>query len=173
MVRTGEFGDWELTDILEGLITKSLVHGGRGGTPRFRLLETVKHYARRRLDISGEADMVSNRHLHYYVALVETLREALREAEQAARRRAWRWKGTMRAPRCTGRRSEGAEPRLAVGGWVAAALGDEWAVEGGACMDRGVIGDATDAERAAAPLWRRRSMLSACWPLDRATTGAP
>jgi predicted ATPase/DNA-binding SARP family transcriptional activator len=84
VVGAGEIGDWELLDILEGLIVKSLVQlDDAGGSPRFRLLETVRHYARRHLEISGEAGAVSDRHLSYYVELVETLREALRTREPA------------------------------------------------------------------------------------------
>jgi tetratricopeptide (TPR) repeat protein len=38
---------------------------------RYRLLETVRQYAQERLDESGERDPACERHLHFYLALVE------------------------------------------------------------------------------------------------------
>ena len=69
----GVDGDVEKADILElltNLVEKSLVTLEAEGK-RYRLLETVREYARERLDESGERDPTCARHLAYYVGLAE------------------------------------------------------------------------------------------------------
>ena len=56
--------------LLTNLVEKSLVTMDAGGE-RYRLLETVRHYALDRLASSGEADATRTRHLAFYVALAE------------------------------------------------------------------------------------------------------
>jgi predicted ATPase len=56
--------------IVEGLVAKSLVVPVRGGDhARFRLLETVKAYAERRLADAGEASSVHDRHFDHFYGL--------------------------------------------------------------------------------------------------------
>ena len=58
-------------DVLESLITQSLLRRtDDDGRVRFRLLETVRHYAAGRLDPS-EQDLLADRHLAFYLALAE------------------------------------------------------------------------------------------------------
>jgi non-specific serine/threonine protein kinase len=83
VVGGGSMDDYELLDVLDGLVTKSLAQLDTSGVPRFRLLETVRHFARLHLEASGEAPMVSDRHLQWYVELAEALRETLRGPGQA------------------------------------------------------------------------------------------
>ncbi|MBV9546434.1 MAG: tetratricopeptide repeat protein [Chloroflexi bacterium] len=73
-------------DVLSRLIGKSLVvaEPGRGGTLRYRLLETVRQYARERLHESGEYVAVRARHTDWYLSWLErfaaTGRRPLRSA---------------------------------------------------------------------------------------------
>jgi predicted ATPase/DNA-binding CsgD family transcriptional regulator len=61
-----------VADQLALLVDKSLlsrvVHEG---TSRYRMLETVRHYARERLEESGEAAALGERHRDYYVVFAE------------------------------------------------------------------------------------------------------
>jgi predicted ATPase len=62
----------EIADVLARLAEKSLVtveEGGRGR--RYRLLETVRMYARERLVEAGEQDALAARHAHWALALAE------------------------------------------------------------------------------------------------------
>ena len=59
----------DVLDRIEALLDKSLVQlEGRSG--RYRLLETVREYARHKMLDAGEADQVRERHLTFYVDLV-------------------------------------------------------------------------------------------------------
>ena len=66
----------EVIELLVRLVEKSLVatDSTRG---RYRLLETVRQYARELLAASGESDSVRGRHLDFYVAFSEQARAAL------------------------------------------------------------------------------------------------
>ncbi len=77
----------DVLDVLTGLVDKSLVlaeRPGRGGPTRYRLLETMRHYARERLAESGEAAAVRSRHLRRAVALAQAAEAGLEGPEQAA-----------------------------------------------------------------------------------------
>ena len=64
--------DGEVLDRLTSLIDKSLVAIEEGdGRFRYRLLETVRQYARERLVESGGAEAIRDRHRDYFVALAE------------------------------------------------------------------------------------------------------
>jgi len=52
------------------------------GGVRYRLLETLRHYGRERLAVSGEADGIRERHAVYYLALAEEAALHLHETEQ-------------------------------------------------------------------------------------------
>jgi len=65
--------DMEVLDLLPQLVNKSLVTmDDEGDEPRYRLLETIRQYARDKLMESGEAAEIRNRHLEYHVQLTET-----------------------------------------------------------------------------------------------------
>ncbi len=63
---------FRVLDLLSGLVDKSLVQvEEEGATARYRLLETIRVYARENLLTAGEIAEVRNRHLDFYVALTE------------------------------------------------------------------------------------------------------
>ncbi|MBA3653449.1 MAG: AAA family ATPase, partial [Actinobacteria bacterium] len=70
---------WRVVDLLTSLVDKSLVQvEGDGPATRFRLLETIRHYARAKLiAVDGEAAAARDRHLGFFVALGERARVAL------------------------------------------------------------------------------------------------
>ena len=67
----------ELADLLARLVEKSLVAADEGGRERrYRLLETVRAYARDRLADAGETDALAARHARWALALAERERGA-------------------------------------------------------------------------------------------------
>jgi tetratricopeptide (TPR) repeat protein len=66
-------GETLVLDLLGGLVNKSLVVTDRlpDQSMRYNFLETIRQYALRKLDASGEAGWVRPRHANYYVALAE------------------------------------------------------------------------------------------------------
>jgi hypothetical protein len=70
-----------LMDTIDGLtrlVDRSLVIADRGAVTRYRMLETIRQYARERLISSGEAPATSDRHLAYYAALAAQASPELR-----------------------------------------------------------------------------------------------
>jgi non-specific serine/threonine protein kinase len=61
----------DVMDLLWQLVAKSLVLAevGAAGTERYRLLETLRQYARERLVARGEMDEIRRRHAAYYQAM--------------------------------------------------------------------------------------------------------
>ena len=75
--------DWEMLDLLTSLADKSLALAQtQGETTRYRLLETVRQYARDRLVESGENQIVRARHANYFLMMAEEIRPKLRSSEQ-------------------------------------------------------------------------------------------
>ena len=72
----------DVLELLTHLVDKSLVAMDAEGS-RYRLLETVREYARGKLDASGESDAVRSRHVDYFVAFAEKARESLNGPDQA------------------------------------------------------------------------------------------
>jgi len=68
--------------LLIALIEKSLVVADENGD-RYRMLETVRAYAKEKLAVSGDAATVQNRHRDHFVALAEEMKPKLMGAEQA------------------------------------------------------------------------------------------
>jgi predicted ATPase/class 3 adenylate cyclase len=74
----------EALDLLTSLADKSLVVVEQNdGHTRYRLLETVRQYARERLLESGDGEAVRERHRDYFLALAEEAEPKLLGAEQA------------------------------------------------------------------------------------------
>jgi predicted ATPase/Tfp pilus assembly protein PilF len=71
----------DLVYVLIGLIEQSLVVAEEDGD-RYRMLETVREYARDRLLESGEGEQWRDRHLAHFLALAEEARPKLDGAEQ-------------------------------------------------------------------------------------------
>ena len=65
--------EYEVLDLLQQLVDKSLVtvEKDANGDFRYTLIESVWQYSREKLDASGEADAVHNRHLNYFLKLAE------------------------------------------------------------------------------------------------------
>ena len=69
---TDLIGSADILDLLGRLVDKSLVFADeQDGEARYRLLETVRQYARDRLVESGDAAEARRRHRDWYLALVE------------------------------------------------------------------------------------------------------
>jgi predicted ATPase/DNA-binding CsgD family transcriptional regulator/tetratricopeptide (TPR) repeat protein len=81
----GDIGEWEVLDRLAALVDKSLVQAEEiHGSTRYRLLETVRHYAAERLALraGSELDTTRTAHRDHYLALVETAAMRLRGSGQ-------------------------------------------------------------------------------------------
>jgi predicted ATPase/class 3 adenylate cyclase/tetratricopeptide (TPR) repeat protein len=75
----------EVVDLLGGVVAKSMVIAERSGdSVRYRLLETLRQYARERLAGEGDAEATRDRHAHYYLELEETLIEPFFGGDQVA-----------------------------------------------------------------------------------------
>ena len=76
----------QVLDLLTRLVDKSLVsvvHAG--GATRYRLLETLRDYARNRLAASGDAQSVHDAHTRWAVAFAESAGAQLQGPDQASR----------------------------------------------------------------------------------------
>ena len=75
--------EWEVLDVMTSLCDKSLAVADHadGGT-RYRLLNTVRQYARDRLQEVGESERWTGRHLGCFVALAEEASSPAKGAEQ-------------------------------------------------------------------------------------------
>ena len=74
----------EVLDLLSHLVDKSLVvvDKSEGGEMHYRLLETIRQYARERLLESGEAALAHNRHLAFFLQLAEEADPKLRGPDE-------------------------------------------------------------------------------------------
>jgi predicted ATPase/class 3 adenylate cyclase len=75
-------------DQVAGLVDASLVRmvDDRSGEPRADLLQTVRAYARERLQAAGEWESTARRHAEHYLALMEDLSSRLRTPEYLSAR---------------------------------------------------------------------------------------
>jgi predicted ATPase/DNA-binding SARP family transcriptional activator len=74
----------EVLDLLTRLVDQSMV-GVVGAGGRFRMLETLREYARARLEESGRAADIRRRHVAYYLALADRADPRVPGSEQ------WKW----------------------------------------------------------------------------------
>ena len=70
VARDGAIAEGDVLDLLAGLVDKSLVTLD-ADAGRYGMLETVRQYAMEKLDASGEGAAVRERHLDYYLSLIE------------------------------------------------------------------------------------------------------
>lgn len=63
------FDDYHALDLVEALVSKSLVDAARidGGVPRLRLLETVRLFAQQRLEDAGEQAQIRDAHRDHFI----------------------------------------------------------------------------------------------------------
>ncbi len=85
-VASDETDDFDVLELLSRLVDKSLVVVDRegDGEPRYRLLETVRQYARERLTEAGEVDAMRRRHALEFSAFADRAC-----AERFVREEAW------------------------------------------------------------------------------------
>ncbi|MBB2746748.1 UNVERIFIED_ORG: putative ATPase [Microbispora rosea subsp. rosea] len=76
------FAGEQVLDVLTALIEKSLLLADGEGTPRYRMLDTIREYAAHRLAEAGETEPARRAHLAYFIELAETADPHLRRAEQ-------------------------------------------------------------------------------------------
>ena len=76
------FAGEQVLDLLTALIEKSLLLADGDGTPRYRMLNTIREYAAHRLAEAGESELAHRAHLAYVTELAETAEPHLRRAEQ-------------------------------------------------------------------------------------------
>jgi predicted ATPase/DNA-binding winged helix-turn-helix (wHTH) protein len=84
----GEQGcaDGEIFDAIAGLVEKSLIATRlEQGEPQYRLLDTTRAYALRKLEEHGEFDAISLRHAQYVTQQLESQRESLSALPMAER----------------------------------------------------------------------------------------
>jgi predicted ATPase/DNA-binding CsgD family transcriptional regulator len=67
----GVIGPAEVLGLLSQLGDKSLILSGDDASAKFGMLETIRHYARRRLAEAGEADRVARRHFEFFLAAAD------------------------------------------------------------------------------------------------------
>jgi predicted ATPase/class 3 adenylate cyclase len=73
----GQIDPVDLADGLTRLVDRSLVLSDRGTATRYRLLETIRQYAREKLIEAGEASDVADRHLAVFAALAAEAEDPL------------------------------------------------------------------------------------------------
>src|SRR5439155_22813308 len=69
-------------DGLESLVDKALVQVE--AQDRLQMLETIREYARERLEAAGESDQIAMRHAHRYAALAREVRDGIEGTTQQA-----------------------------------------------------------------------------------------
>ncbi len=73
-----QFDDWGVLDALAGLVDKSLVKLAALEPPRYRLLDTTRHFAAEQLAAHGETEAMQRRHGQVMAAWVESLQPRMR-----------------------------------------------------------------------------------------------
>ena len=84
----GGLDSWAVVDLLFQLVSKSVVERDEvgeaaTGLSRYRMLETIRDYARDRLIAAGEAEPIALRHRRYFSGLAEAAAAKLTGPEQA------------------------------------------------------------------------------------------
>ena len=93
-VAVGEgIGRWDVIDALASLVAKSMVvaDAAPDGTTRYSMLETLRAYARERLDESGDPDAWRRRHAAHYAGFAERAGPGLEGPEELV------WRDRVRA----------------------------------------------------------------------------
>ena len=93
VVTDDEHGEWTVHEALTSLVAKSMVvdEEGPGGTTRYQLLETLRHFAREQLEATSEPDVWRRAHAAHYATLAEEIGPALHGPDELA------WRPRFRA----------------------------------------------------------------------------
>jgi predicted ATPase/class 3 adenylate cyclase len=80
---------WDVIDALTSLVARSMVNADRGaaGSTRYQMLESLRHYARERLNATGAADETRRYHARHYAAAVAEISSGLRGPDETSWRR--------------------------------------------------------------------------------------
>jgi predicted ATPase/class 3 adenylate cyclase len=80
---------WDVVDALVDLVAKSMVvaEPQPDGSTRYQLLETLRHYARERLDERADADHWRRRHAEHFASFAESQGPSIFSADELAARR--------------------------------------------------------------------------------------
>lgn len=79
----GPIEDVDVLELLTGLVDKSMIttETGIGTTTRYQLLESIREFARRRLDDASEHHDVDRGHAHYFADFAESLQAMYRRGD--------------------------------------------------------------------------------------------
>jgi predicted ATPase len=77
---------WDVVDALDGLVAKCMVvaEPGAGEHTRYQLLETLRQYARERLDQGADTDQFRRRHARHFAAFAAEVGRGLRGRDELA-----------------------------------------------------------------------------------------
>jgi predicted ATPase/DNA-binding SARP family transcriptional activator/DNA-binding CsgD family transcriptional regulator len=154
----------DVLDLLSRLVDKSLVVSGAspeaGGGPRYRMLEPVRQYAQEKLEASGEAATIRQRHTEHYLELAETAEPELSGRNQPE----WLYRletehDNLRAALGWSLQQPEVEPALR----LAAALAMFWHTHGHLSEGRAWLERAISASSTAAPRTRAKALNGAGW----------
>ena len=77
----GPLSRWDVIDTLASLVAKSMVGVERsGGTSRYQLLETLRHFARDQSETAGDVEDLRRRHARYFADFAEAAGSGLGSA---------------------------------------------------------------------------------------------
>ena len=81
-----DLDSWRIVDSIASLVAKSMlvVEDGPDDTTRYAMLETLRQFARERLEEAGVADHWRRRHAKYYATFTETAGAGLRGPDEVA-----------------------------------------------------------------------------------------
>ncbi|MER7922318.1 LuxR C-terminal-related transcriptional regulator [Streptomyces sp. NPDC096057] len=148
---------YEVLDLLDRLVAQSVVLTCEAeGLPRYRLLETIRHYGRERLAESGEKEQALRRHRDFCLALAEGVERdwhGPRQVENLARLRAEHG-NLLAALSCD------ADPQARLA--LATALAFHWCVGGFLGEGRRQFDRALAAAPGPTPA-RARALVAAAW----------
>ncbi|HXY93240.1 MAG TPA: adenylate/guanylate cyclase domain-containing protein [Acidimicrobiia bacterium] len=88
-----DIGPWDVLDALASLTAKSMLVAdpANDGDTRYRMLETMRHYARERLVTEDDPEQWRGRHAEYYASLAREIGDALLGPDELAWRRRLAW----------------------------------------------------------------------------------
>ena len=91
----GGIEGWDVLDALSSLVDKSMLvaDAAPDASTRYSMLETLRSYARDRLDETGDADAKRRRHAQHYATVAEELGPRLHSVDELA----WRARSALRA----------------------------------------------------------------------------